>query len=83
MTKRELKSKVNARSLSRKKGAKMSKTISRNYHKTAGRRETLRKTDGVSSTKVGAGIIVARRSLSMLTIHRRNHRTSEMIGPKY
>ncbi len=81
--KRELKKKVNARSLSRKKSSSMkSPTTSRNYHKTAGRRLQLRGTDGPSSTKIGAGSVTARRSLPKGMLHKRNHRTSEMMGYK-
>jgi len=81
MTKRELRSKVNARSLSRKKSCKISTRGGKNYHKTAGRRLRLRGTDNISSTKVGAGANTAtRRQLPMGILHKRNHRTSEMMG---
>lgn len=82
MTKRELKSKVNARSLSRKKSSKMKSNTSVSYHKVAGRRVKLRHTDGVSSTKIGAGAVTARRSLPMTMLHKRNHRSNEMMGNK-
>lgn len=81
MTKRELKCKVNARTLSRKKSCKMSSRGGKNYHKTAGRRVKLRGTDVISSTKIGAGKNTAiRRQLPMGILHKRNHRTSEMMG---
>jgi hypothetical protein len=81
MTKRELKCKVNARTLSRKKSCKISTRGSKNYHKTAGRRLGLRQTDVISSTKVGAGSNTAtRRQLPMGMLHKRNHRTTEMMG---
>ena len=83
MTKRELKSKVNARSLSRKKSCKISTRGGKNYHKVAGRRGGLRMTAGVSSVKIGAGDITARRNVSMLTLHKRDHRSNELIGPKF
>jgi len=82
MTKKELKSKVNARALSRKKSCKISTRGSKNYHKTAGRRLGLRGTDNVSSTKIGAGDVVARRRLPMNTLHKRDHRSNELIGMK-
>jgi hypothetical protein len=81
MTKRELKCKVNARSLSRKKSPTTENRSGKNYHKTAGRRGSLRRTDNVSSTKLGAGNNTAiRRSLPIGTLHKRNHRTTEMMG---
>jgi hypothetical protein len=81
MTKRELKCKVNARTLSRKKSPKPKDGESKNYHKTAGRRLKLRGTDLISSTKVGAGSNTAtRRQLPMGILHKRNHRTTEMMG---
>jgi len=82
MTNRELKCKVNARTLSRKKSCKIQNGLGKNYHKTAGRRLTLRGTDNVSSTKIGAGEVVARRRLPMSTLHKRDHRSNEMIGIK-
>ena len=82
MTKRELKHKVNARTLSRKKHVKSSTRGMKNYHKTAGRRLKLRGTDTVSSTKIGAGAVVARRRLPMSTLHKRDHHSNEMIGMK-
>ena len=36
--------------------------------------------DMPNSSKVGAGTMTARRNLSLTTTHRRNHRTSKMIG---
>lgn len=81
MTKKELKFKVNARTLSRKKSCKISKRGAKNYHKTAGRRLLLRGTDVISSTKIGAGSNTAtRRQLPMGILHKRNHRTTEMMG---
>ena len=81
MTKRELKCKVNARTLSRKKSPTTKERGAKNYHKTAGRRLKLRGTDLISSTKIGAGQTTAlRRQLPMGMLHKRNHRTSEMMG---
>ena len=82
MTKRELKSKVNAASLRRKKHPKSGPDTNKNYHKTAGRRLKLRGSDTISSTKIGAGDVVARRTLPMGTLHKRDHRSNEMIGHK-
>jgi len=79
--KRELKLKVNARTLSRKKGNNLSMSPpGKNYHKTAGRRISLRGTDVISSTKIGAGDLTTRRSLPMDTLHKRDHRSSQRIG---
>lgn len=82
MTKRELKCKVNARTLRRKKSCKSTTRGTKEYHKTAGRRLSLRGTASVSSTKIGAGEVTARRRLPMGTLHKRDHRSNKLIGHK-
>ena len=80
MTKREKKCKVNARSISRKKYPKGSIETKMQYHKTAGRRLLTRGTNIQSSTKIGAGASTIRRKLPIGILHKRNHRSNEMMG---
>lgn len=81
MTKRELKSKVNARVLQRK--ARKNRAVrakTKKYHSGSGGGK------GVKSTKIGAGFVSAIRSrnaLPMDSLHKRNHRSNEMMGPQF
>ena len=82
MTKRELKSKVNARVLQRK--ARKNRSVrakTKSYHSNSGSGK------GIKSTKIGAGFVSAvgrgRNGLPMDSLHKRNHRSNEMMGPKY
>lgn len=70
----------------RKGRKKINKTQSSISKKAAGsqkehtRRIIRAKNDLPNSSKIGAGAVTARRNLSLLTTHKRNHRTTKMIG---
>ncbi len=65
------------------KGRKTIASDSKEHLFSDTRRIIRKNTDLPNSSKIGAGPVTARRSLSHETIHRRNHRTAEMIGYKY
>lgn len=79
MTKRELKCKVNARKLKRKAHR------NRRYdgHKTTVKYVKSKGRESISSTKLGAGFCgTPRKNLDMTALHKRNHRSNEMMGPQ-
>lgn len=55
-------------------------SLRRRNNRTSDMRRFLRNPDNIpSSTKVGAGDVVARRRLPKEVLHKRNHRSNEII----